>query len=71
MGGEIKLDRSARSQPSRRSAAYPYWLRIVCWRGSLTVIVAPVEVRSKQDGADAIPGNDSLRRFNLVLDYAH
>ena len=31
---------------------------------------APAEIRSKQDNADAILGNDSLRRFNLIFDYA-
>jgi hypothetical protein len=30
---------------------------------------APAEVRSKQDNADAILGNESLRRFNLIFDY--
>jgi hypothetical protein len=30
---------------------------------------APAEVRSKQDNADAILGNNSLRRFNLIFDY--
>jgi hypothetical protein len=32
---------------------------------------APAETRSKQDNADAILGNDSLRRFNLIFDYAN
>ncbi len=32
---------------------------------------APAEIRSKQDNADAILGNDSLRRFNLIFDYAN
>lgn len=31
---------------------------------------APAEVRSKQDNADAILGNASLRRFNLIFDYS-
>ena len=30
---------------------------------------APVKIRSKQDDADAILGNGSLRRFNLIFDY--
>lgn len=30
---------------------------------------APAEVRSKQDNADAILGNESLWRFNLIFDY--
>ena len=33
--------------------------------------LAPGEVRSKQDNADAILGNASLRRFNLIFDYAN
>jgi len=32
---------------------------------------APAEVRSKQDNADAILGNNVLRRFNLVFDYSN
>ncbi|MBW1768572.1 MAG: hypothetical protein JRJ65_16200 [Deltaproteobacteria bacterium] len=32
---------------------------------------APAEIRSKQDNADAILGNGSLRRFNLIFDYAN
>ncbi|MBN1426187.1 aspartyl protease family protein [Candidatus Fermentibacteria bacterium] len=32
---------------------------------------APAEVRSKQEGADGIIGNDALRRFNLIFDYPH
>ncbi|MBA7521361.1 hypothetical protein ES705_13468 [subsurface metagenome] len=32
---------------------------------------APAEVRSKQDNADAILGSGSLRRFNLIFDYAN
>jgi hypothetical protein len=31
---------------------------------------APEEVRSKQEGADAILGNDFIRRFNVIFDYA-
>lgn len=30
---------------------------------------APVEIRSKQKGADGIIGNDVLRRFNTIFDY--
>lgn len=30
---------------------------------------APAEIRSKQEGADGIIGNDALRRFNLIFDY--
>lgn len=30
---------------------------------------APAEIRSKQEGADGIIGNNALRRFNLIFDY--
>ncbi|HCC70012.1 MAG TPA: hypothetical protein DEQ09_02515 [Bacteroidales bacterium] len=30
---------------------------------------APAEIRSKQDNADAVIGNRSLKRFNLIFDY--
>jgi hypothetical protein len=36
----------------------------------VTATFPPAEVRSKQGSADAIIGNQSLRRFNLVFDYA-
>ncbi len=36
----------------------------------VTAAFAPAEVRSKQKGADAILGGDSLRRFDIVFDYA-
>jgi hypothetical protein len=32
---------------------------------------APAEVRSKQQGADGILGNDAIRRFNVIFDYTH
>jgi hypothetical protein len=32
---------------------------------------APAEVRSKQDGADGIIGNNILRRFNVIFDYGN
>lgn len=35
----------------------------------VTAAIAPSEVRSKQVDADAILGNDALRRFNLIFDY--
>ena len=31
---------------------------------------APAAVRSKQEGADGVLGNDALRRFNAVFDYS-
>jgi len=33
--------------------------------------IASDEVRSKQENADAVLGNGSLRRFNLIFDYAN
>ena len=36
----------------------------------VTAVFPPAEVRSKQGKADAIIGNQALRRFNLVFDYA-
>jgi hypothetical protein len=38
---------------------------------NVVVAIAPDTVRSKQDGADAVIGNNTLRRFNVVFDYAH
>ena len=43
----------------------PYELR------EIEASIAPAEVRSKQDNADAILGVGSLRRFNHVFDYAN
>lgn len=37
----------------------------------VAVLVTPAEVRSRQAGADAIIGNNLLRRFNVIFDYAH
>ncbi len=34
------------------------------------VSIAPAAVRSRQDGADAVIGNDTLRRFHVIFDYA-
>lgn len=36
----------------------------------VTAAIAPLEVRSKQDNADAIIGSGTLKRFNIVFDYA-
>jgi len=46
------------------------------WVGEFTLsdirtAFAPAEVRSKQQGADGILGNDCIRRFNVIFDYAH
>jgi len=38
---------------------------------NVNVALAPAEVRSRQEGADGIVGNDALRRFNVIFDYAH
>jgi hypothetical protein len=32
---------------------------------------APAKVRSKQEGADGILGDDVIRRFNIIFDYPH
>jgi len=37
----------------------------------VVVAIAPAEVRSKQDAADGVLGNNALRRFNVIFDYAH
>lgn len=37
----------------------------------VTAGIAAAEVRSKQVGADAVIGNDALRRFNLIFDYSN
>ncbi len=36
---------------------------------NITASIAPAETRSRQDNADAIIGNVSLRRFNVIFDY--
>ena len=41
----------------------PYYLKEVI------TSFAPAEIRSKQDNADGVIGNDALRRFNVVFDY--
>ncbi len=38
---------------------------------NVTAVFPPAETRSKQENADAILGNNSLRRFNLIFDYAN
>lgn len=37
----------------------------------VTAKIASAQVRSKQVGADAVIGNDALRRFNLIFDYSN
>lgn len=37
----------------------------------VTAKIALAQVRSKQVGADAVIGNDALRRFNLIFDYSN
>ena len=34
------------------------------------VVVVPAEIRSRQEGADAIIGSGLLRRFNVIFDYS-
>jgi len=46
------------------------------WMGNymlnnLPTAFAPAEVRSKQEGADGIIGDDCIRRFNVIFDYPH
>ena len=36
---------------------------------NIVTAFAPAHVRSKQEGADGIVGNDALRRFNVIFDY--
>ncbi|UCC78999.1 MAG: hypothetical protein JSW64_12075 [Candidatus Zixiibacteriota bacterium] len=38
---------------------------------NITTAFAPAEVRSKQEGADGILGNDLIRRFNVIFDYSN
>lgn len=38
---------------------------------NLEAAVTPAKIRSKQPNADAIIGSGSLRRFNLIFDYAN
>jgi len=42
----------------------PYTLR------NVATAFAPAEVRSRQRGADGVLGNDAIRRFNVIFDYA-
>ncbi len=37
----------------------------------VVVAIAPAAVRSRQQGADAVVGNNALRRFNVIFDYAN
>ncbi len=38
---------------------------------NVVVAIVPAAVRSRQDGADAVVGNNALRRFNVIFDYAN
>jgi hypothetical protein len=38
---------------------------------SVPTAFAPAEVRSKQENADGIIGNNLIRRFNVIFDYPH
>jgi len=42
-----------------------------CDLNNVFTAFAPAEVRSKQEGADGILGNDCIRRFNVIFDYTH
>jgi hypothetical protein len=47
------------------------WLRIGPYTlRDVATAFAPAEVRSRQRGADGVLGNDAVRRFNAVFDYA-
>lgn len=35
----------------------------------VTAAIAPAAIRSKQENADAVLGNNALRRFNVIFDY--
>lgn len=37
----------------------------------VATVLAPAAVRSKQEGADGVLGNDAIRRFNVIFDYVH
>ena len=50
---------------SRRLQIGEYELR------DIRTAFAPAEIRSKQEGADGILGNDLIRRFNIIFDYPH
>jgi hypothetical protein len=50
---------------SRRLQIGKYELR------DIRTAFAPAEIRSKQEGADGILGNDLIRRFNIIFDYPH
>ena len=39
--------------------------------GNVTAVFPPANTRSRQNNADGILGNNSLRRFNLIFDYAN
>jgi len=54
---------------------YRGWSRHL-WLGEfmlsdIATVFAPEKVRSKQEGADGILGNDCIRRFNVVFDYTN
>jgi hypothetical protein len=54
---------------------YRGWSRHL-WLGDfmlsdIATLFAPEKVRSKQEGADGILGNDCIRRFNVVFDYTN
>lgn len=47
-------------------------LRLGDWAlADIPTAFAPSEVRSRQEGADGVLGNDCIRRFNVIFDYPH
>ncbi len=38
---------------------------------NVVVAIVPAAIRSRQEGADAVVGNNALRRFNVIFDYAN
>jgi hypothetical protein len=47
------------------------WMRLGAHElKKVIVAIAPAAVRSQQQDADAVVGNNALRRFNVIFDYA-
>ena len=63
IGRGLSGDIYGKTGPITRLILGPYALN------NVKASFAAAEVRSKQDRADAILGNASLRRFNLIFDY--
>ncbi|UCE23482.1 MAG: hypothetical protein JSU74_09265 [Candidatus Zixiibacteriota bacterium] len=65
LGTGLSGDINGHSGYSYKLSLGPYDLH------NVATAFAPAEVRSKQEGADGILGNDSIRRFNVIFDYPH